>query len=221
MAYGGPHALEGARTRTCASAPKSAPRWDYAGTVPTIDNCLGCPYHGKAIGTRGDPTRPIVLVGEAPGAKEIDEETPFFGQAGEVLWGALAQVGLHERDVFVVNSVACRPYNPSRPKDRKPSGDAILACHGRLEGDIAHPRAVLVALGATAVQALTGRRSYPVTKKGPGTVLPSDWGPVVPTVHPAFVRRRGLDGPEYQMLVADLQHARRLAHGLRSERQSR
>jgi len=50
-------------------------------------------------------------------------------------------------------------------------------------------------------------------RKSPGTVLPSIWGPVVPTVHPAFVRRRGEDGLEYQMLVADFKHARRLAFG--------
>ncbi|MHB8459266.1 MAG: hypothetical protein ACYDAK_04660 [Candidatus Limnocylindrales bacterium] len=70
-------------------------------------------------------------------------------------------------------------------------------------------RIVVVALGVTAVQAVTGQRAFRVTRKEPGTELPSDWGRVVPTLHPAFVRRRGLDGLEYQMLVADLKHARR------------
>ena len=44
-----------------------------------------------------------------------------------------------------------------------------------------------------------------------GTELPSIWGLVVPTLHPAYVLRRGLDGLESEMLVADLKHARRLA----------
>lgn len=181
--------------------------------MPIIDWCPDCPYRefGPAIGTRGDPASHIVLVGEAPGADEITKGLPFVGRAGtEVLWPALAKAGLHEQDVFVANSVACRPYRPNRPKDRKPSGDAILACHRRLAREIGRPRAVIVALGATAVEALTGRRGFPVTKEH-GAELLTGWGRVVPTLHPAYVLRRGLNGPEYRMLIADLALARRIA----------
>lgn len=139
-------------------------------------------------------------------------EEPFRGRAGAVLQKAFAEAGLRESDLFITNSVACRPRNPVKPI-RTPSPDAIDACHGRLVRDIeACPRAVvIVALGATAVQAVTGQPGFSMMKRRPDTVLQSIWGPVVPTVHPAFVLRRGLEGPEYQMLVADLQHARRLA----------
>ena len=183
--------------------------------MPTIAQCPGCPYRGPAIGTRGDPASPFVLVGEAPGANEVDDGRPFVGPAGErVLWPALAEAGLREADAFVVNSVACRPHHPVRPKVRTPSPEAILACYGRLARDIeAHPRAVIVALGRTAVRAVTGQLGFPMMKEEPDTELPSDWGTVVPTLHPAFVLRRGVDGLEYQMLVADFKHARRLAFG--------
>ena len=184
--------------------------------MPTVDWCPGCPNRefGPAVGTRGDAASPMVLVGEAPGKNEVDKGLPFVGRAGtEVLWPALAEVGLHEQDVFVVNSVACRPRNPVKPI-RTPSPMAIEACHHRLVGEVGlHPRAVIVALGVTAIHALTGLRGFPVTKKEPGTHLASDWGLVVPTLHPAYVLRRGLAGPEYQMLVADLKHARRRAFG--------
>ena len=181
--------------------------------MPTIDRCHDCPYQGKAIGPRGQPNSPIVLVGEAPGAREIDEGEPFRGRAGDVLWKAAAEARLLEGNLFITNSVACRPRNPVKPI-RTPSPDAVRACHGRLAHDIsAHDRAVIVALGATAIRAVTGLRDFLVTKKKPGTELPSDWGIVVPTLHPAYVLRRGLDGPEYEMLVADLKHARRLAFG--------
>ena len=177
-----------------------------------MEHCPGCPYRafGLAIGTRGDPTSRVVLVGEAPGAKEVVEGQPFVGPAGDVLWRALAEADLSEADVFVVNSVACRPCNPVKPI-RTPSPAAIDACHGRLVRDIElGPGAVIVALGRTAVQAVTGQRGFPMMKEH-GTKRPSIWGPVVPTLHPAYVLRRGLDGPEYQILVADLKHARRLA----------
>ena len=67
-AYGGPHALHGARSPTSATAAKAPPRPRYAGAVPFIDRCRECPYQGKAIGPRGNPASRIILVGEAPGA---------------------------------------------------------------------------------------------------------------------------------------------------------
>jgi uracil-DNA glycosylase family 4 len=177
----------------------------YAGAVPTISNCLGCPYrYGVAIGPRGNPFSRIVLVGEAPGATEIVEGEPFRGRAGDVLKQALAAADLRERDIFITNAVACRP--PHGP----PSAEAIRACHGRLVHDIeAHPRAVIVALGRTAVRAVAGRRDFPMLKQH-GEPLPTIWGPVVPTLHPARVLRRPA---EYPLLVGDLKHARRVAYG--------
>jgi DNA polymerase len=177
--------------------------------MKTLDNCPDCPYrkYGPAIGSRGDAASPIVLVGEAPGEKEIEKGLPFVGPAGtRVLWPALREVGLSEADVFVTNSVACLP-NPVKPRVA-----AIKACHERLGQDIgAHHRDVIVALGATAIRAVTGLRGFSTTKAEPGTEFPSEWGSVVPTFHPAYVLRRGLNGPEMRRLVADLEHARRLA----------
>jgi len=170
-----------------------------------IDNCLGCPYrYGVAIGPRGNPASRIVLVGEAPGATEIAEGEPFRGRAGEVLWRAADEARLLEGDLFITNSVACRPSH-GRPSDL-----AIRACHGRLVRDIeAHPRDVIVALGRTAVRAVTGRHEFPMLKEH-GELLPSGWAPVVPTFHPARILRRPA---EYPLLVEDLKHARRLTYG--------
>ena len=39
----------------------------------------------------------------------------------------------------------------------------------------------------------------------------SPWGPVMPTLHPAYVLRRGVHGLQYRILVDDLAKARRLA----------
>ena len=174
--------------------------------MSTIDNCLGCPYrYCAAIGPRGNPFSRIVLVGEAPGAQEIAEGEPFRGRAGEVLWRAVDEARLLEGDLFITNSVACRP-----PHGR-PSVKAIRACHGRLVHDIeAHPRTVILALGRTAVRAVAGRSDFPLLKRH-GEPLPSIWAPVIPTLHPAFVLRRPALFP---VLVGDLKHARRVAYGL-------
>lgn len=188
-----------------ATAPKSPPLPRYIGTVPIIDNCLGCPYrYGAAIGPRGNPTSPVVLVGEAPGATEVIEGEPFRGPAGNVLWRAVADARLLGGDLFITNSLACRPTHG------RPSAQAIRACHGRLVHDIeTHPRAVIVALGRTAIRAVTGCREFLMLKEH-GGLLSSIWAPVVPTLHPARVLRRPA---EYPMLVEDLKHARRVAYG--------
>jgi uracil-DNA glycosylase family 4 len=173
--------------------------------VPFIDRCHGCPYQfSAAIGPRGNPASRIVLVGEAPGAQEIVEGEPFRGRAGDLLWRAVSEARLLEGDLFITNSVACRP-----PHGR-PSVRAIVACRGRLVRDIeAHPRAVVVALGLTAVRAVTGGRGFRMLDSH-GVTLASVWGPVMPTLHPARVLRRPA---EYPLLVEDLKHARRLTYG--------
>jgi uracil-DNA glycosylase family 4 len=144
-----------------------------------------------------------VIVGEAPGKQEILQGRPFVGPAGGILRTALSQARLAEADLFVTNSVACLPH-PVHP--RVP---AIDACRGRLQSEIrAYHRDVIVALGATAYRALTGRKGVLVldARKLPPTETP--WGPVVATVHPARVLRRPA---EMEFLVDDLVAARRLA----------
>jgi uracil-DNA glycosylase family 4 len=146
--------------------------------MPTIDPCLGCPYRfSVAIGPRGNPASRIVLVGEAPGTTEIIEGEPFRGAAGAVLWRAANEARLLEGDLFVTNAVACRPPHGA------PAARAIAACHGRLVRDIeAHPRAVVVALGLTAVRAVTGGRRFRMSDFH-GVTLATPSGPMVPTFH--------------------------------------
>lgn len=148
----------------------------------------------------------IVLVGEAPGATEIAVSEPFRGPAGDILRQALVAAELPEASIFITNAVACLPH-PVRPRVK-----AIDRCRTRLVTDLEmHPRAVIVVLGGTAVRAVTGVRGFRVTLKAAHTQLSSDWGPVIPTLHPAFVRRRGLRGPEYQTLIDDLRQAQAIA----------
>ena len=172
-----------------------------------IDRCLGCPYRGRAIGPRGNPTSRIVLVGEAPGETEIKRGEPFRGKAGQTLNSALTEAGLDEGSLFITNAVACQP-DPVRPWVR-----AIDACRGRLEADLgANPRAVLVALGGTAVRAVTRLSGFRVLRDR-GRPLTGPWGTLMPTLHPARVLRRP---SERHLLVEDLMHAGRIAAGVGS-----
>jgi uracil-DNA glycosylase family 4 len=168
-----------------------------------VENCPGCPYGGPAVGSRGNLSSSIAIVGEAPGETEIEKGQPFVGPAGSTLTRAIDEAGLGEADPFITNSIACRP-DPVRPRIQ-----AIDACRGRLMRDLeAHPRTVVVAVGGTALRSVTkqaGLRVLVARKEDP--LLIGVWR-VVPTVHPAWVRR----GPKerQQWLVEDLTKARRL-----------
>jgi len=180
--------------------------------VPTIDNCLGCPYrYGVAVGPRGNPASRIVLVGEAPGDNEVAEGQPFVrrpGRAGGVLWDALDEVGLSEVDIFVTNAVACQPH-PVKPKVA-----AINACRSRLVDDLERaPRAVVVTLGATAFRAVTEERDFRM-RDIRGLQVDTKWGPLIPTIHPASVLHQPRERPMLvELIVEHLTRARRVAFG--------
>lgn len=151
----------------------------------SVHRCTGCPYGpGIAVGSRGDPESPIVLVGEAPGRREIEVGRPFVGPAGQLLAEVADEVGLRLDDAFIINAVTCLPV-PTTPRK-----SAILACRPRLVAELSRaPRRVIVTLGATATRSVLGDFGYRVIA-GRGRPRPSAWGDVMPTVHPAFVRRR-------------------------------
>jgi len=79
---------------------------------------------------------------------------------------------------------------------REPTAAEVRACHPWLEAEIRliHPK-VIVALGATAAQALMGNK-FKVTEQR-GRPVPSAWAEVVfATVHPSAVLRAPADARE-------------------------
>lgn len=58
----------------------------------------------------------VMIVGEAPGAREDQQGRPFVGSAGKLLDGVLAEAGLDRADVFITNIVKARPPNNRDPK---------------------------------------------------------------------------------------------------------
>lgn len=173
----------------------------------TVERCDGCPYPGSpAIGRRGNPASGIVLIGEAPGPQESIAGQPFVGAAGKVLWSAVHDAHIPPTQVLVVNAIACQP-KPVKPKVR-----AIDACRDRLVAEVgSYPRSVIVALGGTAVRALTRRRDFRVLRDR-GQLIETPWGPMVPALHPARVLRRP---EERHFLVEDLRLARDISESPR------
>jgi DNA polymerase len=156
----------------------------------------------------------MVLVGEQPGDQEDRAGRPFVGPAGHLLDRALAEAGISRDAVYVTNAVKHFKWTPSPNGKRrihaKPDTREVASCKPWLEAEITvlRPRLV-VALGATAAQALLGK-SFRVTQhRGEVFDLPPS-SRITATVHPSSILRTRDDREvEFQKLVADLAVAAR------------
>lgn len=79
----------------------------------------------------GDKDADIVLVGEAPGANEVEEGEPFVGRAGKKLDKLLREIGVEREELYITNLVKIRP-----PDNRNPHKDEIEAWNPLLEKEI-------------------------------------------------------------------------------------
>ena len=153
----------------------------------------------------------IAFVGEQPGDQEDLQGRPFVGPAGQLLSGALREAGIDRDRAYLTNAVKHFKFE-ARGKRRihqKPTAGEVAHYRWWLERELAFvgPRLV-VALGATAVLALTGRQ-VPITRaRGPATFEGKPYGGLV-TVHPSYLLRLpDAARPEaYADFVADLRQA--------------
>jgi DNA polymerase len=181
-------------------------------------DCRGCDLWARATQTvfgEGPRSARVVLVGEQPGDKEDLAGHPFVGPAGRILDEALEAAGIDRRRVFVTNAVKHFRWRASgkRRLHEKPSAPQVAACRIWLELELKITKPdIVVALGATAAQALLGR-AFRVTKQR-GKVLSSPLAPrVVATVHPSSILRAPDDATrhaEMRAFIRDLRAAAKL-----------
>jgi len=141
----------------------------------------------------GDPKRKIVFLGEAPGAEEIKKGCPFSGQAGTKLASYLGLANLTREDIFILNTVKCRPTKNNGRANRKPSADEIKKCAFWLDEELKliSPN-VVVTLGDVALQRLGGKKHKLGTCHG--QPFTADDYIVYPMYHPAAaIYRRDLE----------------------------
>jgi uracil-DNA glycosylase family protein len=156
--------------------------------------CRNCELYRRATQTvfgEGDPHAPMMLVGEQPGNDEDLIGLPFVGPAGRLLKESLLAAGIPRTDVYLTNTVKHFKWVAmgKRRLHQKPSAREVHACQPWLHAElrVLQPRLV-VALGATAAQALMGK-AFRVTRQR-GEVLVSPWGyPLLATVHPSSILR--------------------------------
>lgn len=162
---------------------------------PAAVDCKGCDLYKHATQTVfgvGPSDATVMFVGEQPGDQEDKAGRPFVGPSGKMLDDVLQRVGIDRSEVYVTNAVKHFKFEP-RGKRRihsKPGAREITACKPWLKAEVETVRPMLiVALGATAAQAMLGKE-FKVTERRGQPIHDSGWAPcVIATVHPSSLLR--------------------------------
>jgi len=174
-------------------------------------DCRACPLWQGATQTvfgEGRAGAEVMLVGEQPGDREDVEGHPFVGPAGRLLDRALVEAGIERDDVYVTNAVKHFKFElrGKRRMHKTPAQKEIEACRPWLEQELELVRPlIVVAMGATAVRALLGRR-VPIGENR-GHWFDSNGRDLFITVHPSALLRIPEGGDRagaYAQFVAEL-----------------
>jgi uracil-DNA glycosylase len=144
----------------------------------------------------GSAEAKIMFIGEGPGKKEDELGVPFVGAAGKFLDEMLAAIKLKREDVYIANTVKCRP-----PQNRDPLPEEKELCWSWLleQIKIIQPE-LIVTLGRhsmeiflpnhkiSEVHGSAMRRDFPGVGK---TSLPAGRQVFFPLYHPAAALYNG------------------------------
>ncbi|TDI96949.1 MAG: hypothetical protein E2O29_01570 [Deltaproteobacteria bacterium] len=170
--------------------------------------CKQCPLHKTSeaedkklvcLWGHGNEKSDIMLIGEAPGKDEIIQGIPFIGESGKLLTKYLKEAGIDRKNIYITNSVKCRP-----PSNRAPKPSEVKKCADYLDQEIyAQKPKVIGLLGAVALKRVLNADG--ITKLR-GKPMWSDKYQCycVPTWHPSFIIRRGEDMDSTEQFVRDL-----------------
>jgi DNA polymerase len=168
----------------------------------------------QAVFGEGPDHADVVFVGEQPGDQEDLQGRPFVGPAGKLLTKAMGEVGIDREQAYLTNAVKHFKFEQRghRRIHSKPTTGEVKHYRPWLmkELELVRPKLV-VALGATALLALTGKAT-PITRSRGRAKFGAYEGYV--TVHPSYLLRLPDEETKqaaYEAFLADLARVRDLA----------
>lgn len=119
----------------------------------SILSCKRCDLYfsrKKAVCGIGSKNPFAMVVGEAPGSMEDDLGIPFIGRSGKLLREVLEKCDLKIDEIYISNSVRCRPKIGKTPKTSE-----IRKCSTYLRNEISilRPR-LLIPMGNSSIKSL-------------------------------------------------------------------
>ena len=157
-----------------------------------------CQSRTQVVFGSGNPKAEILFIGEAPGAEEDKQGIPFCGSSGKVLQDLLASIGLTRDQVFITNTLLCRP-----PNNRNPEKEEVENCSDRLDQliDSINPK-VIVTIGNFSTERILGKKGITSLR---GKVFEKGGRKIVPVVHPANYLYNGRSPIILQQMQRDFQ----------------
>ncbi|PLR26892.1 uracil-DNA glycosylase [Caulobacter zeae] len=192
--------------RVLKAALRHARDGSYNGDLPTsldevaaaVQLCRRCDLWRnctQAVPGQGAAHAPLMFVGEQPGDQEDLAGLPFVGPAGQVFDAALQEAGAPRDRAFVTNAVKHFKHEPrgKRRIHKTPDRGEVQACRWWLDAErrLVRPQ-VIVALGATAALAVTGKATAVGDNRGRPLQLPNQGNgqaQLIVTYHPSFLLR--------------------------------
>ena len=158
----------------------------------SIENCnLKINSKNLTIGD-GDINSPLMIVGETPGYEEDKSGLTFQGEIGDLLKKMFSAININLESIYKTYSINFRP-----PDDRRPSSQEIKRYSIFLKEHISiiDPK-IIILLGGTAMEALTGLNSKITDERGKWKeiILKNKSYPLLITYNPSYLLRY----PEYK-----------------------
>ena len=158
----------------------------------SIENCnLKINSKNLTIGD-GDINSPLMIVGETPGYEEDKSGLTFQGEIGDLLKKMFSAININLESIYKTYSINFRP-----PEDRRPSSQEIKRYSVFLKEHISiiDPK-IIILLGGTAMEALTGLNSKVTDERGKWKeiILKNKSYPLLITYNPSYLLRY----PEYK-----------------------
>ena len=155
-----------------------------AGEIAACTECRLAEGRTRAVPGEGAPDADVMFIGEGPGYYEDQQGRPFVGAAGQLLDELLAAIGWQRKDVYITNTVKCRPPNNRDPRDDEL--DTCEALYLKRQIQLVNPT-LLVTLGRFSLTRLFPRQTI---SRARGQLLYKDGLAVYPVYHPAAALRQ-------------------------------
>jgi uracil-DNA glycosylase len=162
--------------------------------------CIKCPdlcqSRTQIVFGDGNKNAKILFIGEAPGANEDKKGIPFCGMSGKILDQLLASINLAREDIFITNTILCRPKN-----NRNPTKEEVNNCSERLNKliMIMKPK-VIVTIGNFATQRILGKTGIKTIR---GKIFDYNGINVIPVIHPAGYLYSGRNQKLFELMKDD------------------
>lgn len=155
--------------------------------INSIENCNLKNKSKKLIMGEGELNSPIMLIGENPGKIENETGVPFQGEVGQLLDKMLKAIEILRKKIYVTYAI-----NFITPEDRKPTSQEIRRYSFFLKEHISiiDPK-IIVLMGATSMEAITGLKSKISTERGKWKeiIIKNKSIPVIVTFSPSYLIR--------------------------------